>query len=351
MIEKLWKDGLLHRNEQNVGKHAVMDPTRSLRNTAWGTEYRSNDMTPTLRTNNDLYIIKLGEGKACHVRDLKVPERAALQGVVAATLKGAADTDIKRWLGSAYPTPMCAVLIFRFVHAMMEAQHGPLQRGPKESWPPTLQQSMMERPSEYDEDSSIFSIAGYLSDSLMSESDERRDIQRDIQRDMLSDPLVGFPWARSSAASNSSSSSDMGCPYLKTNLVSKRKSVGVEKDTVLTIDLDDTQPGIDSDNEPLLNTKKRAILKTTEGDSQDSCQESPHRAIPKRFFNAEALKTEEAAKENDMKVVGNSKNAEAVKTEEAAEESDSSESTSTEEDSQDKDSAMEDSPQPMAKLC
>ena len=59
MIEKLWKDGLLAQNEENVGKYAVMDPTRRVQGTSWGAEYRSNDTTPTLRKNNDLVIPNL----------------------------------------------------------------------------------------------------------------------------------------------------------------------------------------------------------------------------------------------------------------------------------------------------
>lgn len=345
MIEKLWKDGKLIKNDENVGKYAVMDPTRRLCETRWGADYRSNDTIPTLRKNNELYILALGQGKACHVRDLKVPERAALQGVMPATLKGFADTDIKRWLGNAYPTPMCAVVMFRLVHAMSLAMNGPLQRGPITSWPPLYEtfplEDTIEPSSVIDEDASVFDIAEDFNDKPKNKADAKAIIE-----DFYDVPRVGVRVVSVPSASKSSSvSRQPSVTNFLTTVGKKRKAV---------IDLGtDSEPDTDSDIS-LLNIKKSTLLKTTEGDSQDSCQESPHRAIPKKFFNAGALETEEAAKENDMKVVGNSKNAEAVKIEEAAKDSDSSESTSTEGDSQDTVSAIvdyeEDSPQPFGKF-
>ena len=343
MIEELWKKGKLIKNDENVGKYAVMDPTRRLCETRWGGDYRSNDTIPTLRKSNELYILALGQGKACHVRDLKVPERAALQGVMASTLKGFADTDIKRWLGNAYPTPMCAVIMFRLVNAMSQAMNGPLQRGPITSWPPCLEtfpcEDTLEPPSVIDEDASVFDIAEGFNDEPENKADAKA-----IRMEMLNDPRVGVRVVSVSSASKSSSvSRQPSVTNFLTTVLKKRKAV---------IDLGtDSEPDTDSDIS-LLNIKKRTILKTTDGDSQDSCQETDKNA--KKFFNAGALETEEAAKENDMKVVGNSKNAEAVKTEEAAKDSDSSESTSTEGDSQDKVSAIvdyeEDSPQPFGKF-
>ena len=338
MIEKLWKDGKLIKNDKNVGKYAVMDPTRRLCETRWGADYRSNDTIPTLRKNNELYILALGQGKACHVRDLKVPERAALQGVMASTLKGFADTDIKRWLGNAYPTPMCVVVMFRLVHAMSLAMNGPLQRGPITSWPPSLEsfplEDTLEPPSVIDEDASVFDIAEDFNKKPKNKADAKAIIE---------DPRVGVRVVSVSSASKSSSVSRQPSVTNFLTIVGKKRKAVIDLGTDSEQDTDD--------DISFLNIMKRTILKTTEGDSQDSCQESPHRAIPKEFFNAGALETEEAAKENDMKVVGNSKNAEAVKTEEAAEESDSSE------DSQDKvweeehaSDYEEDSPQPFGKF-
>jgi hypothetical protein len=125
VIGILHKKGLLDATEANIGKHAVMDNSRRA-DKAWGAEYHANDLLPTLRKNNNMTLIQLGAGRNCKVRELQVSERPGFQGVDANTLRGFSETNIKRWVGNAYPVQMAAVIQYRMISAMSLAGIGPL---------------------------------------------------------------------------------------------------------------------------------------------------------------------------------------------------------------------------------
>ena len=125
-LDKLEEDGHLG-DPMLKGTYATFDCSRSMEK-AWGTELRVNDQVMTLRSNNDCTLVALGHGREnLYVRKLIAQERPGLLGIEPISdFSRCSDTLIKRVAGLAFPVPMAAAVLFRFIRAFLDSKSLPL---------------------------------------------------------------------------------------------------------------------------------------------------------------------------------------------------------------------------------
>lgn len=110
------------------GKWASVDLSRRIDGvTKWPKEWNPDDMVFTLRTNNDVTLISLGQGKQnALVRKIRHSERLVLAGSSSKEFEGETQTNCNRWSGCAYPAPVVTSIAFTLIKAQRSAGLEPL---------------------------------------------------------------------------------------------------------------------------------------------------------------------------------------------------------------------------------